>query len=326
MSKLKLLGVPGNIIRLMETFLTSRPQQILTNDKNSQILNNIRGIPQGSILAPLIYNIFVLDLPMNFRHNHVIQYADDTQVICAIEQKSISHIVDDLQRFETWCRDNELLINTKKSKTMVFFSNMKIDIILSDTHLEQVSEYKNLGVIFDKHLTFKRQIDRVMSIGSAKLTQLSRITRLLPFKLRRTTLGTMGLYPSLYGSPVFYPFMLQGDISKLQKLQNWSVRLLFNKPRFHPTSRLLRESEWLALDQLLLVNYCVHAYQSYRGRSVLSTYIRRTHRSNRSTARNVFTLPPIGHCSDKSLKYLGPSLLNKYLPLIREITQEEWPD
>ena len=130
------------------------------------ILRQICGVPQGSILGPLLLILYINDLPACCNELKFILFADDTSIF--FEHKDLdvltSHLNDQLNNVSTWLKANKLSINVKKTKLMIFRPRQKTvpiarQIILENNVLEQVDNTKFLGVYIDQYLEWKTHVN-----------------------------------------------------------------------------------------------------------------------------------------------------------------------
>ncbi|XP_075150912.1 uncharacterized protein LOC142225021 [Haematobia irritans] len=161
------VGLTETATHLLISYLSQRSQYTTDGTNNSLLLPLPRGVPQGSILGPLLYSIYSNDLPDQIKHNHIQMYADDVQLYSSCKLNSIATCVSnlnaDLQRILNWASKNCLILNPNKSKA-ILIRNRNVDIgdnvniYLGSTQIEIVDKAKNLGVIFNKNLTWSDHI------------------------------------------------------------------------------------------------------------------------------------------------------------------------
>ena len=169
--KLLLHGISGSEISWFTDYLFNRSQTIEINNQSSAKEAITSGVPQGSILGPLLFIIFFNDLENFIHRSKIIQYADDTVIFfsakttCEIENA----LNGDLEAIVQYCRDNELILNFKKGKTEVMllgtaqrmsrFGN-QLNIVHNNTTVNPVTQYCYLGNVIDQHLTLSENFNR----------------------------------------------------------------------------------------------------------------------------------------------------------------------
>ena len=164
--KLKTYGIRGNVFDLFKSYLSGRSQYVKLDNVCSSLIQIKYGVPQGSILGPLLFLIYVNDLPSatNF---FIKLFADDT-FLCAQnkDMKVLEKEVNlELGKVYKWLESNKLTLNVKKSKFMVFTNARKnfhdISVRINKTPLEKCVKYKYVGIIFDEKLNWKDHIEYV---------------------------------------------------------------------------------------------------------------------------------------------------------------------
>ena len=227
LQKLYHIGIRGITHKLLEHYLTDRYQFVKIEDKCSTIKPIIRGVPQGSILGPLLFLVYINDLGTDPNwQGDLILYADDTAMIDELNSNS-----DDKNLLQNWMSENRVAYNSEKTKFVVFekrtvkYSNIKI----GDNEISSIESYKYLGIFFDKKLNFEVHITKVIQ-------KLARHSGIL-YKLRETLNKRQLIqYIRSYVSPVVqYGALLYGlgPKSKLQKillLQKKLIRIVLRLP------------------------------------------------------------------------------------------------
>ena len=232
LQKLPFFGLNNIVIEWIRNNLTNRRQRCILNGITSGELAITCGVPQGSILGPLLFLMYVNDVYTNLLHTNVLLYADDTVIFATHEDERTAHlwVATDLLLLQKWCKLNQLTINIAKTKLMLFGTkNMlkhssKEDIPLSGSNLHYVKHFNYLGMKLEDTLTFELHAAETMKMVAHKLYLLSRIRKYI----------TSGQSIAIYKSKVV-PYFDYGDIflmninkktiDKLQKLQNRALRL-----------------------------------------------------------------------------------------------------
>ena len=165
--KLYNCGIRGNMRSLLSSYLENRTQFVSGTGLQSDTTNTEVGVPQGSVLSPLLFLIHLNDFERatNFK---IINFADDSLLYKSFDSTdNIEHILNkELINVDSWLTNNHLKINTKKTKFMFFSPNTKlwnkadnITLKINNNILEEVNNYKYLGLIIDNKLNWKHHID-----------------------------------------------------------------------------------------------------------------------------------------------------------------------
>ena len=157
--KLNHYGISGMELDWIESFMLNKKQQVLYNDNPSDIRSIRCGVPQGSILGPLLILIYVYDLLNVFDMLFTIMFADDTRMFVTGEDINTfaTQLNSELKHVSTWLQMNKLSLNLDKSCFIVFKtvkkSDFEVNACINDKHLSRVSQVKFLGTIFHDKLT-----------------------------------------------------------------------------------------------------------------------------------------------------------------------------
>ena len=188
--KLKTMGISGNIYNLLENYLSGRLQRVILNGQNSSWRPVLAGVPQGSILGPLLFLIYINDLPNGLRSNAKL-FADDTSLFTVVRDKNESaNILDnDLLLISKWAYNWKMLFNPDPSKPAqeVIFSRKQQTqrhpvISLNNIQVETASYQKHLGLILDQKLNFKQHIDQAISKVNKGIAVIKKLRHSLPRK------------------------------------------------------------------------------------------------------------------------------------------------
>ena len=237
--------------------LTARQQQCLVNGCLSQS-NLLCGVPQGSILGPLLFLIYINDLPNCLKFTNPCLYADDTQIFSSSFDSGVlgNNINSDLKNLSDWLTVNKLQFHPLKTKFMVVVSTYNLNtksressnVISIDNNLvSRVPSNKYLGVLLDEKLTFQTHIDYICKKACAGIGTLRRIKPFVPL----CTLVT--LYRSLiepyfdYCSPLWDTCGKQLK-DKLQQIQNCAGRVITGSSYDVRSVDVLNNLNWKTLE------------------------------------------------------------------------------
>ena len=229
--KLRNLGFRTSTVNWFESYLSERKQVTVVDDEVSDVRQINCGVPQGSILGPLLFICYINDLARNCLLSTPFIYADDTALLVhgnnarEIEAK----LGMDLKGISSWFHRNKLSLNSQKTKSMLFCGNrstMKhetLSISVNNTPIENVDEMKYLGMTLDRHLSFDKHVNKVCGKVASRTGLLWRICGFIDFELAKTIYMSL-IYPHfLYGN-----FLLDGTTMvvkhKLRVAQNNALR------------------------------------------------------------------------------------------------------
>ena len=168
LEKLAHYGLTNKAIALLKSYLSNRKQYVQLSDVRSSVRPISVGVPQGSILGPLLFNIFINDIVKSSTKFNFILYADDTTLNSTLDsfgQDAVeiqNTIVSELQNIFKWLDVNRLCLNVAKSKFMLFHMPQKEIPLLSGVEkIEHVKEFNFLGLILDSNLNWKAHLKAI---------------------------------------------------------------------------------------------------------------------------------------------------------------------
>ena len=237
LKKLDKLGIRGKPHNWLTSYLNYRTQRTLANGNISNILTVGCGVPQGSILGPTLFLLYINDIDVGLTESTVHLFADDTVVYSSGETMYSAHpkLQTDLRLLTEWCGSNQLTINAKKTKNMLFGSKKfvrikelpKIDI--SSQEIQFVDHYKYLGVILDQNLNYQKHLKETFRLASHKVYLLSRIRKFITNDAALLIYKTK-ILPYLDYGDVLYLGSCNKSLSKLQSIQNRALRICISAP------------------------------------------------------------------------------------------------
>lgn len=204
----RIFGFSSSACNLIYSFLSGRSQYVQVEHEVSRMVSTYRGVPQGSILGPLLFLLYVNDLFHELSFLKGYTYADDVQLLATFDTSSLSiskeQINIELTRLVEWSKCNFLQLNPTKCKFMIFSKHpIDINILLDNESLEVVTHYKTLGIILDDNLTFNHHINSVISRISWTLRRLYNVAFYLPLSIKRRIALSLCLPLLIYGIEVY---------------------------------------------------------------------------------------------------------------------------
>ena len=159
--KLNDIKLPVKLVRLLSSFLTERTIKVRISHRYSNLVSLEAGTPQGSVLSPLLYLIYVNDLPPKPSNNcRVGQFADDVNVWTSYRSKKVAflRLKRALNEIQKWCSKWRIKLNVAKTQLVSFsWTRQKLELKLFDQKITEQNELTMLGVVFDKGIRFGNQ-------------------------------------------------------------------------------------------------------------------------------------------------------------------------
>ena len=226
LSKVKACGINGKVWGWIRDFLHDRKQRVVLGQERSQWRPVTSGIPQGSVLGPLLFIIFINDLPKEIESYTKI-FADDTKLFKAIEDATDSNIIQcDLQKLLDWSKKWQLPFNTAKCKVLHYGKdNPHFNYIMENNILKKALEEKDLGVTFDDNLNFKIHIRNITAKANSRVGLIKRSF------LHLSIDSFIPLFKALirplleYCSNIWFP-VTQLEINEIEKVQRRATKLI----------------------------------------------------------------------------------------------------
>ena len=262
------LGLKDSAVSWFSSYLSSRYQRVRYEDSVSEMLPLTNGVPQGSILGPVLFKIYINDLISAITHSHTAAYVDDSQLYFKFpvsdSSSAMAAVNQDLSNITKWCATNALFINLDKTKLVVVGSAQlikrlpPISLSLLGKTIPPVPFAKDLGVYIDQYLPYDVHFTKTASNCMNQLVHIRRIKHLL----NKKTL--LLLINSFVFSKLFYCSLVWGNTSKrnlhkLQLVQNFAARVVLRLWKFEHISRGRRSLGWLDVTEKILSNDLVLA-------------------------------------------------------------------
>ena len=263
LSKLQNLDFSQGVLDWFQSYLSNRQQCVRIGDAVSKVLPLEFGVPQGSILGPVLFTIYVNDLLSVPKRCLSASYVDDCKLYLSFSPAelpaSILALNEDLTRISQWCCKNSLLINPDKTKVLTIGVPQLLkklalfSITLFDKEITPVPVVKDLGVFLDTCLSYNEHITETASKCLFKLYQINRIKHLLDRKTLLLVINSFVFNKLQYCSTV-WSNTSSSNIDKLQKVQNFAGRIILGLRKYDYISDGLRSLKWLPIREKLILN------------------------------------------------------------------------
>lgn len=262
------IGFSTSSVAFMKSYLENRSQAVICKGQKSTFLKVNFGVPQGSILAPLLYIIYTFDFHRHLQHCNSHFYADDTQLYLSFNENEIDtacdHINKDLTQLIKMSNNFCLSVNPLKSKVMLFGRNSarnrcmdKIKIVVNNTAIQQSDNVKNLGLIMDTSLKFSQHVTHICRKSYSNLKLLYGNKTLLNWKSKILLCEALILSHLNYADVIYGPCLTTLDNQRLQRIQNSCIRFIFNLRKYDHISHKLKEIGWLDIQKRRILHSCV---------------------------------------------------------------------
>lgn len=329
-------GIRSNVLKWFESYLNDRSFSVTINQACSEKCFLRIGVPQGSILGPILFILYTKELEdIAKRHGfRIYLYADDTQLYIEFNPLFVDmlviekRIVECLNEIRKWMLSNHLKLNTSKTEALVLqstsrsqFNNLHTSLILDidGDSVEPADVVKSLGVWFDQSLNFEQHVNSIIQSCNIHLRNLRVIASKLSYELKRQLIHCLvfskldycnGL---LYGLPNYV-------IARLQRVQNSCVRFLFGSKmkQWERVTPYLKAAHFLPVKQRIEYKIALTTYKCIN--NVAPDYLKQTialKQQPLQTLRNdedyfLLDVPKIpNYCrTDRSFSYAAPAVWN----------------
>jgi hypothetical protein len=260
LKKMEHMGFSVEALLWFRSYLSPRRQCIKTNTNTSIWKSIERGVPQGSILGPLLFSLYINDINKVFNHCNFHLFADDLQVYLHFPPNRISYAVDNINRdinvLTNYITDHALSLNIPKTKTILIcytrllhqFADVQLPCPSIGQHVLHYNEsVRSLGVILNKTLNWGEHVNFICNKVFAGVHSLKRVRECLPLNMRLMLVKTL-IFPYFSYGDVVYNDLTVELAEKLQRAQNYCLRFIFNLRRDEHISSYYQQTSILRLE------------------------------------------------------------------------------
>ena len=263
--KLEAYGIRGPPLRLIVNYLQNRTQYVKINGTFSNVGHLTLGIPQGSVLGPLLFLIYINDLPNISENFQSIMFADDTTLsFRGGNPAELTRLCNaELSGFSEWAIANRLSISSEKTFFNVV-SNLSIDqnflrVSLNNRPIVHTSPITYLGVVFDEKLRFREHIEFISCKISKSIGVLNRIKHFTPHFTMKTLYYSL-IHPYLNYYNLIWGGTFQTHLDPLFVLQKKAIRIINNVSYLHHTHELFFRNKILKLNDIHKLNLAKYMF------------------------------------------------------------------
>ena len=268
LSKLEHYGVRGCALEWFRSYLSDRNQYVSVNGSNSKLLSITCGVPQGSVLGPLLFLIYINDLPNASQKLKFYLFADDTNIY--FESSDLSNLIKivnrELRSVKKWLDANKLSLNIDKTNYIIFHSSsVKVPsdavIKIGKKSIKRVKFVKFLGLLLDEHLSWKYLLSELSKKLARTCGMFFKIRNLLPLDV------LICLYNALFLSILQYGLIVWGQtyasyIEPVFRLQKKAIRAISFQPRLSPSLPIFKDLKLLKLSDIFELRLLTFVFDS----------------------------------------------------------------
>ena len=305
LSKLFHYGIRGVSQNWFKSYLTNRSQYVSINGVNSETEHVKFGVPQGSVLGPLLFLIYINDLHQCIRFSTTRHFADDTNLLLnnSSLKKLKKQLNIDLSQLSAWLKANKISLNVSKTEILIFRHpnkplNYDLRIKLDGKRLYPSKYVKYLGILIDSHLNWSFHTKSLASKLTRSIGMLAKIRHFV----NQSTLRS--IYFSIFSSLLTYGCQIWGqhqffrsNIRRITKLQNKALRIINFADFRAPSSPLYKISNVLKFTDLVSLKNFLYVFDSFSGkipsslRNIFSYIHLRHEHQTRISSQNCVNLP-----------------------------------
>ncbi|KAG5274109.1 hypothetical protein AALO_G00159280 [Alosa alosa] len=332
----ELIGLTDTALSWFQSYLSNCKQYITLQGSYSTTATVNHGVPQGSVLGPLLFTIYLLPLDQIIR-NHGLSfhcYADDTQLYVSTKPSSqlppiqLNNCLHDIK---TWMTNNLLKLNTKKTELMVVAPAPllrkvgDLTLVIDGCPTSPSPKVRNLGVIMDSTLSFSFHIQSITKTAFFHLRNISRLRPSLTDSVTETLIHAFVTSRLVYCNGVLSGLPNKA-LDRLQYVQNSAARVLTHTKPWQHITPILKKLHWLPIKQrisykiLLLIYKSLHSLAPKYITDLLHPYTQS--RSLRSTSKDFLSTPctRLKTFGGRAFCAIAPTLWNTLPPPIRSAT------
>ena len=301
LKKLSIYGATPSSVAWFKSYLSERKQFISLGKTTSEQLTVKQGVPQGSILGPVLFLLLVNDMPLHVQKSTMDIYADDTTLSSSSNWKTIQSLNQalslDLCKVERWASENKMYMNMQKTKALLVAGKRlrkrivqdsgKLEVKTDNAEIVNVKNHKLLGMIIDEDLTYEAHVDELCNKLSKQLGLLRHISPYLKKNQRIIYFNAVIKPLMMYASQVWTLCNKQA-LERVLRMQKRATRIILEAQRTSRTVTLFNNLSWIPFYNEAYIKHCELAYKRINGTlpNYLNTSLRKNSDVHQRTTRN----------------------------------------
>ncbi|MES9994358.1 MAG: reverse transcriptase family protein [Candidatus Thiodiazotropha sp.] len=249
--KLHSVGISGSLLQWFTDYLANRKQRVVIPGASSNWSSVQAGVPQGSILGPLLFLLYINDIVENI-NSSIRLFADDTTLYIIVDNpvQAAYQLNSDLSKIHQWANQWLVTFNPSKSESVIFSRKRNRpnhpQVLMDQEPIQDVNLHKHLGIIFSNDCTWHDHLEYIKSKAWTRIN----VMRKLKFKLDRKSLQIIYftfIRPILEYADVVWSNCTQYEINELEKIQNEAARIVSGATKLVSINALIHECGWETL-------------------------------------------------------------------------------
>ena len=267
LEKLNFYGIRGIALKWISSYLENRSQYVCYNNVNSYKKVVTCGIPQGSILGPILFTLYINDLPNASKLLKFVLFADDTNIFYShFSEKQLKATVNlELEKVNSWFKLNKLSLNVSKTK-FIIFGNKNVshdfEIKICNSPIDRVCNMRFLGVIIDAKLNWDSHIHMLKTKIARNIGILNKVRNIINEETKLMLYSTLILPYINYCSSI-WGNTYRSRINQLYVLQKKALRIVANVPKLSHTTPLFLKYKCLKLEDIVKFNVNIVMYKAF---------------------------------------------------------------
>jgi len=334
-------GLSGTALSLLSSYLSNRTQSILIGDELSSPVTLTTGVPQGSILGPLLFSLYTAPLEHLLKKKGVSFhfYADDTQIYMSFSAsdslESLARFSDVLTVVKEWFSSSKLSLNADKTEFIIVGTKQQrakaegdtLKLNFDNCSISPSESVRNLGVIFDSDMSMSTHVSKICQLSFLHLRNFRRIRGILDLNSAKLVANALVSCRLDYCNSLLYGID-KGLLNKLQRVQNALARVVVTSVRRHDhVSPALKQLHWLPVEQRILYKVGLLAFKvKTNGQPLyLAEMLHCAPSSNRrSSCKNLLTIPFLkSENGRRSFCFSAPTVWNSLPQELRDVSTED---